>query len=58
MLYGIETWSVKEEYVMPEDKISAEELRARLALKSLKECLQDRRLQWFEFRNNGRECMV
>ena len=31
--------------VRPEDKISAKELRARLKLKSMKEYLQDRRLQ-------------
>ena len=33
--------------VKSEDKISAEELRTRMKLKSMKECLQDRRLQWF-----------
>ena len=32
--------------VLSEDRISAEELRARLKLKSMRECLQDRRLQW------------
>ena len=31
----------------PEDRISEEELRTRLKLKSRWECLQDRRLQWF-----------
>ena len=30
-----------------EDKIFAENFRTRLRLKSMKECLQDRRLQWF-----------
>ena len=62
ILYGIETWLVKEEdvisllrkdaslvrwrcHVRPEDKISAEELRARLKLNSMKEYLQDRGLQ-------------
>ena len=33
--------------VKSEDEISAEELRTRMKLKSMKECLQDRRLQWF-----------
>ena len=32
--------------VLSEDRISAEELRTRLKLKSMRECLQDRRLQW------------
>ena len=47
MFYGIETGPVKEEHVMPDDRIAAEELRTRLKLKSLKNCLQDGRLQWF-----------
>ena len=34
-------------YIRPEDKISAEELKIRLKLKSIRECLQDKRLQWF-----------
>ena len=29
------------------DKISSEELRNTLELNSMRECLQDRRLQWF-----------
>ena len=33
--------------VRPEDRISAEELRTRVKLKSMRECLQGRRLQWF-----------
>ena len=45
--YGIETGLVKEEHVMPDYRIAAEELRTRLKLKNLKKCLQDGRLQWF-----------
>ena len=30
-----------------EDRISAEEFRTRLKFKSMRECLHDRRLQWF-----------
>ena len=30
-----------------DDKISAEELRTRLKLKSMSKCVQDRRLEWF-----------
>ena len=33
--------------IRAEDKVSAEELRTRLTLKSTKECLPDRGLQWF-----------
>ena len=33
--------------ISPEDKISAEELRASLKLFSMRERLQDKRLQWF-----------
>ena len=33
--------------VRPGDGISSEELRIRLKLKSMRECYQDRRLQWF-----------
>ena len=33
--------------VKSEDRISTEELRTRPKLKSMRECLQDRRLQWF-----------
>ena len=33
--------------VRPEDWISTEELRTRLKLKITRECVQDRRLQWF-----------
>ena len=33
--------------VKSEDRISTEELRTRLKLKSMRKCLQDRRLQWF-----------
>ena len=62
MLYERETWLLKEEDVfrleriderivkwMHNDKtrISAEELRTRLKLKSTGECLQDRRPQKF-----------
>ena len=63
MLYGSETWPVKDEgvnrqerhdaemvrwmYVTAEDKISTEDLKTRLKLKSRGECLQDTRLQWF-----------
>ena len=62
MLYGSETWSVKEKDVIrlerndarivrwmfkirPEDTISAEELRTRLKLKSMRECLKYRRME-------------
>ena len=31
----------------PEERISAGELRPRLKLKSIRQCLQDRRLEWF-----------
>ena len=31
----------------PENRISTEEFWTRLKLKSMRECLQDRRLQWF-----------
>ena len=43
--------------VRPEDRIYAEELETRLILKSMRECLQDRRLQWFvgPTRKNGKE---
>ena len=34
-------------YINPEDKIYAEELRASLKLFSMRERLQDKRLQWF-----------
>ena len=64
MLYGSETWSVKEKdmirlersdarivrwmfKIRPEDTISAEELRNRLKLKSMRECLKYRRMEWF-----------
>ena len=33
--------------VRPEDNISTEELKTRLKLNSMKECLLDRRLEWF-----------
>ena len=33
--------------VGPKDRISAEKLRIRLRSNSSRECLQDRRLQWF-----------
>ena len=33
--------------VRPQNKISAEELRTRLKLKSTRKCLQDGRLPWF-----------
>ena len=34
--------------VSPKDSITAEEIRgSRLKLKSMRECLQDRRQQWF-----------
>ena len=33
--------------VRPEDRSSVQELMTRLKLKSVRECLQDRRLQWF-----------
>ena len=33
--------------VRPEDRISAEELRTRLKLRSMREYLQDKGLQWF-----------
>lgn len=32
-----------------EHKMYAEELRTRLKLKTMRQCLQDRRLQWFGF---------
>ena len=41
---GMVRWTCN---VKSEDEISAEELRTRMKLKSMKECLQDRRLQWF-----------
>ena len=31
--------------ISPEDRISAEELKTRLKLKTMRECLQDRRLE-------------
>ena len=65
MLYGSETWPVEDEgvnrqerhdaemvrwmYVTAEDKISTEDLKTRLKLKSRGECLQDTRLQWFGY---------
>ena len=33
--------------VRPEERISAEELRISMKLNSMREYLQDRRLQWF-----------
>ena len=33
--------------VKPEDRTSTEELKTRLKLKSVRELLQDRKLQWF-----------
>ena len=33
--------------IWAKERNSAEELRTRLRLKSVRECLQDRRLQWF-----------
>ena len=57
MLYGGETWPVNQENViilettdvrmvkwMCKDRISTEEDRTRLKLKSMRECLQDKRL--------------
>ena len=35
--------------VRPEDRISAVELLTRLKFKSMKECLQDTKLQWFGY---------
>ena len=32
--------------IRPEDKTSAEELRTRLKLKSMGECLHDRKMEW------------
>ena len=32
--------------IRPEDKISAEELKTRIKLKSMRECLQDKRPKW------------
>ena len=32
-----------------EDKISADELRTRIKLSNVRECSQDRRLQWFGY---------
>ena len=34
-------------YILSVDRISAEELRTRAKLKSIRECLQDRWLHWF-----------
>ena len=34
--------------VRPEDRISLEKFRNRLKLNSMRECLEDRRLQWFD----------
>ena len=34
--------------VRPEDRISLEKFRNRLKLNSMRECLQDTRLQWFD----------
>ena len=63
MLYGKESWPVKKEdgiilandagmarlmcNINPDDRISSEELKTRLKLKSTRECLHGRRLQWF-----------
>ena len=63
MQYGSETWPVKKEDVsrlkrndarmvrwtnnIRPESISADELRTRLKLKNVRECLLDRRLQWF-----------
>ena len=33
--------------IRPENRIVAEGIRTRLELKNMKECLQDRKLQWF-----------
>ena len=33
--------------VRSEDRISAEKLRSRLKLKNMRECLHERRMQWF-----------
>ena len=35
--------------VRPEDNVSVEKLRTRLKLKSMRECLQDGRLQWLGY---------
>ena len=35
--------------IRPEDRISAEELRTRLKMKSMRECLQNKILQWFSY---------
>ena len=38
-----------------EIRISAEERRTRLKFKSTRECLQERRLQWFDHRDKMKE---
>ena len=64
LLYGNEIWLVKEEDMIrltrsdprmvkwilfrPEDRISAKKRRAGLTLKSMRKCLQKRKLQWFK----------
>ena len=65
MLYGKGTWLVKDENkirlewdlkmvrwacnVRPEYRISAEELRTKLKLDSIRECLLDKRLKWLGY---------
>ena len=45
--------------VRPADRISAEELRTRLKLKSMRRYLQDTTLNWFgHLEKNGREYLV
>ena len=62
MLYGRKAWQVKEDVIRlernvvrditsmhnirTEDRISIEKLGIRLKLKCIRECLQDRRVQW------------
>ena len=44
--------------VKPDDKIPAEEFRTRLKLKSMRECLHDRRPQWFGHLERIEECTL
>ena len=43
----VQTWLDGCAMLGQDDRISAEELMARLKFESMWECLQDRRLQWF-----------
>ena len=67
-LYGIKTWLVKEENIDYQRMIQGwfngcatlglrpEGLRTRTRLKSTRECLRNRRLQWFGHLKTMEEC--